>query len=656
MTDPLRILIVEDSEDDAELVLMELRRGGYEIAHRRVETASEMHDALAQEPWDVVLSDFSLPGFSAPAALRVLRESGVDTPCLIVSGTIGEEAAVAALHAGASDFLLKGNLIRLVPAVERELRESKVRQARRSAEMALRETEERYRRIIETTNEGVWMIDTESRTTFVNARLASMLGWTAAEITGKPIDNFIHDDSLVAISENLARREAGAARQAEVRLKRQDGAELWVLLDSTPAFDGSGRYEGALAMVMDVTERKRLEEQLRQSQKMEAVGRLAGGIAHDFNNMLTPILSYASLMIADLEAGHAMRADLREIQKAAERATALVGQLLAFSRQKVVQLQPLDLNERVRSMEKMLRPLIGEHIELGVRLERKPAIVYADATEIEQVIMNLVLNARDAMPNGGKLSIETAHAELDEVHRGSAPTHGSHVMLIVSDTGIGMDAETQARIFEPFFTTKQQRKGTGLGLATVYAVVTKYQGSVRVFSEPERGTTFKIYLPRHLGKTAAVSGQYALAPSERGTETILLVEDDDAVRRTARVILRRQGYSVLEASSGSEALQISERHAGEIELLLTDVVMPGMGGRQLSERLAQARPQLRTLYMSGYTSDRALRQSILESSDAFVQKPFTPAALASRIREVLGAHDGPDRDRAEVDAARKGGG
>jgi signal transduction histidine kinase/CheY-like chemotaxis protein len=425
-------------------------------------------------------------------------------------------------------------------------------------------------------------------------------------------------------------------RRLELMALRRDGTEVPVELTVAPIRVGNSWIFSAF--IRDISERNQLEQQLRQAQKMEAVGRLAGGIAHDFNNLLTAIFGYADLLAEDLPPGSPAQADVKEIRTAANRASALTRQLLAFSRQQVLQPVVLNVNEVVRDLENMLQRVLGEDVELEAHFAADLGNARADPGQLEQVILNLAVNARDAMPTGGKLTIETANVDLDEhyaqTHRPVVP--GRYVMIAVSDTGIGMDAATQARMFEPFFTTKEPGKGTGLGLATAYGIVKQSGGYIWVYSEVGGGATFKIYLPRVDAPADVVA-----APPELGTvagiETVLLAEDDPLLLPLARDVLKRLGYTVLEARTPADAVAVAQAHAGIIHLLISDVVMPGESGLQLARRLLEVRPNLRVLYISGYSDEAVVRHGLLDPGTTFLQKPFTPAALARKVRELLDA-------------------
>jgi two-component system cell cycle sensor histidine kinase/response regulator CckA len=516
----LRVLLVDDSADDAEIVAHELRRGGRQVDIERVWDGEAMRGALTRQTWDLVLSDWTMPSFSGGAALEVLNAVGVEVPFIIVSGTVTEELAINAMRAGARDWVLKGRLARLLPAVTRELTES------------------------------------------------------------------------------------------------------------------AERKRAALAL-------RRSEERVRQSQKMDAVGGLAAGVAHDFNNVLSVIIGHADLLLFELDAADASRESVEEIRSAAARAAELTRQLLAFSRQQILQPQKTEITRVVSGMAKMLRRLIREDVELSIVAPADIGTVLVDPGQMEQVVMNLVVNARDAMPRGGKLTIEIANVDLGE-DPDLDPANvdqGAHVMLAVTDTGTGMDAATQSRIFEPFFTTKEPGSGTGLGLATVFGIVQQSGGTITTTSEPGKGTTFRIYLPRITPDEALAAAPTNVRrrskTSLRGDETLLLVEDDDAVRGTLRTILEKHGYHVLDAPNGREALLLCETVRGPIDLVLTDVVMPQMSGREFAARLEAVRPGLAVLYMSGYTDHSIVHHGVLEPGIAFLQKPVAPNVLVEKVRELL---------------------
>ncbi|HXL08392.1 MAG TPA: PAS domain S-box protein [Gemmatimonadales bacterium] len=508
---------------------------------------------------------------------------------------------------------------------------------RKEAEQALRDSEEQYRSLVEGVRDVIFALSPDGVIASLNPAFETITGSPREQWLGKPFDQLVHPEDLPLALELFGRVVRGEERptaQFRIRTSRSDYrlAEF-----SATAQLRDERLIGILGIGRDVTERVQLEQQLRQAQKMEAVGRLAGGIAHDFNNILTAITGYADLLLEDLAPKDPRRQDAEEIHKAADRAAGLTRQLLAFSRQQVLQPRVLDLNALVSELEKMLRRLLGEDVKLATVLAPALGRVRADAGQLEQVIMNLAVNARDAMPTGGKLTIETADVEFDG---GYAAEHypappGKYAMLAVSDTGTGMDPATQAHLFEPFFTTKEKGKGTGLGLATVYGIVKQSGGFIWVYSERGVGTTFKMYLPRVDAAADPASGRPAPAPVARGSETVLVAEDEAPVRAVARHALERYGYHVLEAASAEAALDVAQRYSGPIHVLLTDVIMPGMSGRDLAARLATLRPETRVIYMSGYTDDAITRHGVLEPGFVFVQKPFTPDALARTVRDVL---------------------
>ena len=510
----------------------------------------------------------------------------------------------------------------------------------RAAE-ALRTSEERFRLVSRATNDAVWDLDLTTGAVWWSHSVQALFGFTPAEVgrdAGWWADRVHPDDRERVLTSSQAALDEGAASwSAEFRFRRADDAYARVVDRAYILRDADGRAVRMLGSMMDVTERRSLEEQLVQAQKMEAVGRLAGGIAHDFNNLLTAILGSADLLLDTLSPDAPEREDLDEIRKAANRAADLTRQLLAFSRQQVLAPQTLDMNALVANLEKLLRRLIGEDVELRTVLAPDLGAVRADPGQLEQVIVNLAVNSRDAMPQGGQLTIETANVEFDEAY---AAEHfpaepGSYVLLAVTDTGTGMDAQTKSHIFEPFFTTKEKGKGTGLGLATVYGIVKQSDGYIWVYSEPGHGTSFMIYLPRVPDAPGPVRPAFEPSASARGSETVLAVEDDEMVRALIRRMLETRGYTVLLASHGDEALRLLERHPGCIDLLMTDVVMPGMSGRDLADRVAELRPSIKVLYLSGYTDDAIVRHGVLEPGIAFLQKPFTADRLARRVREVL---------------------
>ena len=656
MNASVRVLFIADSGDDVQLILRELRGGGFTPDYSVVDTAEAMRQALAVGRWDLIIAEHSLPGFDAPEALSVLAQSGQDLPFIVVSGHLGEDLAVACMRAGATDYLTKDNLARLVPAVERELREVEQRRQRREAVQALRATEERYRLLVENVADVITVVDDKGRISFASPSVARVLGYAPQEVVGRRFMDFVHPEDVKVVSAGLDEALLRGATPLITGLRFQHREGGWRVLEGSAARlvepDGS---TSVVTAGRDITERIRLEAQLHQSQKMEAVGRLAGGVAHDFNNLLTVILGYSNLLLDQLAENRLLYQEVDEIKRAADRATALTQKLLAFSRKQVLSLRPVNVNVVVEGMADMLRRLIGEDIELGMKLDPGLGFTRVDPGQIEQVVMNLAVNARDAMPRGGRLSIETTDVELDAaLARIRALQAGPYVMLAVTDQGAGMDEATQARLFEPFFTTKDPGKGTGLGLSTVYGIVRQCGGSIFVDSEPGRGSSFKVYLPRVEGVGEAETAD-RLSPGEaRGDETIVLVEDEPMVCALVSEVLRKNGYQVLEFANGREASARLRHHDGRIHALVTDVVMPGMSGIELARQLAQDRPDIRILYLSGYTDDLVERQGALRPGRGFLQKPFTPDTLLHRVRELLDAPPGAPSDNSGTPGTRGG--
>ena len=507
---------------------------------------------------------------------------------------------------------------------------------RKRTEEQLHESERKYRLLFETNPEPMFVYDFETlRILAVNDAAITRYGYSEREFLERTIRDIRSPDDQARLDEELGRRPDEGAVRTGVRHRAKDGKLFEVDLVTRP-LEFAGR-RARLILAHDVTAQRQLEEQLRQSQKMEAVGQLAGGIAHDFNNLLTAILGSTQLLLNNMPSGDPRREDAEEIRHAGQRAAELTRQLLAFSRRQVLAPKVLELNAVVGNMDRMLRRLLGEDVELVTSLDPTAGAVNADPGQLEQVLLNLAVNARDAMPGGGRLSIETTRLALHEEHleRRHRLPPGDYACLVVTDTGVGMDEATQAHLFEPFFTTKEVGKGTGLGLATVYGIVKQSGGYIWVYSEPRRGTTVKVYLPRVPGASEAPAPAPPARAARGGNETVLLVEDAAPVRALARRSLEACGYRVLDASDGPSALELSARHAAGIDLLVTDVVMPGMSGRELAERLAPQRPEMKVLYTSGYTDDAMVRQGVLNAGVAFLQKPFVPDMLARKVREVL---------------------
>ncbi|MEW6367596.1 MAG: PAS domain S-box protein [Acidobacteriota bacterium] len=768
----LRVLILEDCPADAELMLHDLRAAGFDPEWHRVDTEAEF--AARLDPGlDVIIADFKLPQFDAMRALEILRSTGYDVPLIVVSGSIGEDVAVEAMKRGAADYVLKDRRGRLAMAVKAAVEARLSRSEMQRAEAALRQSEERYRKMFENTVEGMFQSTPDGRCLQVNPAFARMFGFDSPEqmmasVTGME-QLYANAEDRIRIMEQIER--AGHVREVEIEGMRRDGQRIWISMNAIAVKDETGRiayYEGTTADITqrkrservlrlqaaalasaangivitdrdgtiewvndafttmtryssrevlgqnprilksgehpvefyrelwntilsgfvwrgevvnrrkdgtqyaeemtitpvragggsgaithfvavkeDITHRKRLEDQLRQAQKMESIGRLAGGVAHDFNNILTVILANTGLLEDQIDAGGDSATLLRQITLAAERAAGLTRQLLTFSRKHPLRMQRLNLNDTIRGLTKMLHRIIGEDVAMDCTYADDLPAIRADIGMIEQVLMNLAVNARDAMPRGGQLRMVTDLVTVDAEHvrREPAARPGQFVRLTVADTGGGIAPEILPFVFEPFFTTKDVGKGTGLGLATAYSVVLQHQGWIELESAVGKGTAFRIYLPAF--EQAAEEAKTAAAESAPGggPEVILVVEDEDMVRRLTCTSLRRLGYEVLEACDAADATRVWEECQERIELLLTDMVMPGgVTGRELAERLQQAKPGLRVLFTSGY-SPGASYGIDLEPGVNFLPKPFDRNRLARIVRDCL--------DREKVDDRRK---
>jgi PAS domain S-box-containing protein len=772
MKQPLNVLMVEDSPDDALLLAFELRQSGFDLTYTRVETEEQYRAELPRRP-DIILSDYSLPRFDGLRAARVLRESGLEIPFILISGTVGEDVAVEAMKEGATDYLLKDRIARLGSAVTRALADARIRAERKRLreEIALRE--QRLNAFFHGATAGLALVDRQHRFMQVNEMLAAMNGVPAREHLGRPVREVlpllgtqlepllrealdggkaISDlplsgetprlpgvtcywngsffpipgrdgkpecaaavlvetteqvravESLRAseqrfreITESIREvfwvldpasrqilyvspayeaiwgRPCGAlyksphtwleavhpddreaVRQAstpppgdepfrpydvEYRVVRPDSSIRWIHDRAFPVRDAEGRIHRITGVAEDITDRRKLAAEYRQAQKMEAVGQLAGGVAHDFNNVLAVIQMQCDLIAMSGTLNQDVREFVEEITAAAHRAAALTRQLLLFSRKEIMQPVDLDLNHSIGNMTKMLRRILREDIQVQFNFSMQPLFIRADAGMVDQILMNLVVNSRDAMPGGGRLTVATAAADFDEASAAQTPNArpGSFVELSVTDTGCGIPPEHFGRIFEPFFTTKEVGKGTGLGLATVFGIVEQHQGWVSVASEVGSGTTFRVYFPR-VAERAGERARQAEAKPARGNETILFVEDDMHVRPAVRAALAKLGYRVLEAANGADALAVWQRHRDEIRLLLTDLVMPGgMSGRELAERLQREDPALRVIYASGYCADLVTGDFKLEEGVNLLSKPFQTGKLARIVRARLDA-------------------
>jgi PAS domain S-box-containing protein len=632
---PIRLLIIEDSDDDALLIQRHFRRANMDVTAERVDTAAGLTAALRQRPPDVVICDYNMPAFSAHEALDQIHADGLDVPFILVSGEVGEETAAALMKAGAHDFMLKDRLTRLVPAVERELRDAAERRQRRAAQYALHVSEERFRLLAEHAQDIIFRYRREPQAAveYLSPAVQDIIGYSPQELYADPalVFSLVEPDDRPQFEATWRFSEPAPLT---VRWRRRDGGPVYLEQRAAAVRDEGGTIVAVEGILRDTTDRilaeqdrQRLEHQLRQNERLDSLGHLAGGVAHDFNNLLAVIVGYCDMVADSLPGDDPGQADVDGIRKAAERGASLTRQLLIFSRLEPSRLETVNLNAVVSETRELLSRTLGEDISVVTRLAGDLHPVRADRSKMEQVLLNVIMNARAAMPDGGVLTIETVNA-------------GAAVVLSVADQGHGMEPEVVQRAFEPFFTTRPRGQGTGLGLATAYGAVTDAGGTIELESEPGAGTTVRIRLPatEEPGEAAPDAGGAPAADSGAGA-SVLLVEDEDAVRKVMLRQLNRAGYRIREAASPLEALRVFTADPHVFDVLLTDVVMPGMSGTQLASRLRELRPDLPVLFMSGYTTGPAPGGHELPSDCSLLHKPFDRSTLLTALRRTLESAD-----------------
>lgn len=638
MSTALRVLIVEDSESDAALIIRDLQRAGYVPIHQRVQTAAEMKSALEREDWAIIIADYSMPQFDASTALKILDESGRDDiPFIVVSGAMGEDAAVAMMKAGAHDYVMKDKMARLIPAVQRELDDAEVRRKHKQAEQALRRSEQNYRSLVESSTDIIMRFDKENRHLFINPSVKGVFSLDPDDFIGKshrelgfPAGEYLYWER--AIQQVF---ETGKPFSTVLQSRREKG---YATLDLRlfPELSENGKVRTVLGVARDVTKERFTEAQLRHAQKMEAIGTLAGGIAHDFNNLLQAILGYGEIILLNKNENDRDLEKLQHIIRAAKRGSELTRQLLTFSRKVESKLQPLALNHIIENIQTMMDRTIPKMIRIEYRLSPNLLNINADASQMEQVLINLAVNARDAMPRGGTLVITTENVIVNEEDPPPYPeiTPGEYVQLTISDTGQGMDIDTLQYIFDPFFTTKESGKGSGLGLSMVYGIVKNHNGHIICYSELNRGTTFKIFLPAIEPLEISIE-TVAMEKPQGGTETILLIDDEEFIRDLGEQILTTFGYSVFTAPDGENALELYRKQKNAIDLIILDLIMPGIGGRECLLRLLDIDPQARIVIASGHTIDGPVKDIVELGAKDFIHKPYGLQQMLKVVREVL---------------------
>lgn len=630
------ILIVDDDESTCRTLALTLNKAGYET--EIAGTGSQALEKAGTKPFNAVLLDIKLPDIEGIELLEPLNEKYPDTAVIMITAYASVETAVEALNKGAWAYITKPlNLDELLhTTLKHAIEKQRLLEEKRRMEKALQESEQKYRSIFEESKDTIFIATPAGKFVDINPAGVELFGYSSKdELLNPDIAEDLYFDHQDREEYLQTLNEFGYVTDYELNLQKKDGTKIVALVNTQAVYDENGDIVAYRGILRDITEQRQLQEQLYQAQKMEAIGRLAGGVAHDFNNLLTVIGGNLELALMTMSEENPLKEKLYTIQKASDSAANLTRQLLTFSRKQVMELRLINPSDVLNNLEKMLRRLISEDIELTMKLQPDVGLVRADVGQIEQVLVNLAVNAREAMPAGGSLLITTERVILDEEHVNKHPLTrpGLHVMLSVSDTGFGMDKDTIEKVFEPFFTTKEE--GTGLGLATVYGIVKQHEGSIDIYSEEALGTTFKIYLPVVEEATEASYIDEIETTMPRGHETILLVEDEEGVRDLATGILGDLGYTVHSFSRAIEAEQFCRDHEGTIDLLLTDIIMPGISGPELAGNLKAQYPSTPILFMSGYPGDAIRLHEILDEKADFLSKPFTPSNLARKVREVI---------------------
>jgi two-component system, cell cycle sensor histidine kinase and response regulator CckA len=633
---PLRVLIVEDSEDDMLLALRELRRGGYQVEFVRVETPATLQDVLEQQTWDIVISDYTMPAFDALDALKILQRIGLDIPFLIVSGTIGEETAVSAMKAGAQDYLLKGNLARLVPAVERELREAEDRQRRHCAEQALALSEDRFETLCISAPLAIFQCDVQGKVVYINPLWEQISGVSAAESLGDVWLQAIHPEDRKTVTESWQGTIASwQSWVSEHRLLTPQGETRWVRTLANPLHSSEGQFLGYVGTVENITEKKSLEAQFLRAQRLESLGTLASGIAHDLNNILTPIIGIVQLLPLKIpKLDEPTERLLKILNESTHRGADLVKQILAFTQGVEGKPAITQVGHLLREIHSILRQTFPQTIELSTELPQDLWLIPADATLLHQVFMNLCVNACDAMPQGGTLSISAENLTIDEnyARMNLDAQVGSYVVVTIADTGIGIPPQTLDRIFDPFFTTKEIGKGTGLGLSTVLGIVKSHRGFIKIDTEVGDGTQVKVFLPATESQETETAANTAVS-NGRG-QLILVVDDEVAVQEVTQITLETHGYKVMTASDGVEAIALYAEHKHEISVVVLDMMMPFLDAATTVRTLNKINPQVQIIAMSGLATQESLGKTMGEQIQAFLAKPFTAQELLSLLHHL----------------------